>query len=334
RLGGEERKAVFEAAARVAVAAGVTNVHAIEGDAYRQLLGDPAEENRPLADLLALDLPLSITPFDNQIRSLADLDRVEARGVRHVGGDIFVDGVLGAAYMPGVARAALSAPYADGMGGTGHLLLSRETLAQLVQGAAARGQQVSVHAVGDRAIATVLDVLEQVASAGVDVPALRFRIEHGTLPADPDIDRAARLGVIFSMQPVFELRAGGPGRSFERRLGPERVTRTHPLRRLVSAGVCIAGGSDSPANPVAPIQGIRAALQHTRPDSRLTTCEVVAMFTRNAAFAAFQEGDRGAIREGGVADFVVLSDDPLRVAADAIEGIRVVETWHRGARVF
>ena len=66
-VGGEERKVVFEAT-RVAVAAGVTNVHPIEGDAYRRLLGDPPGENRPLADQLPLDLPLSITPFDNRIR--------------------------------------------------------------------------------------------------------------------------------------------------------------------------------------------------------------------------------------------------------------------------
>jgi len=333
-MDGSERRAVFAAGARTANAAGVTTVHAIEGGTDRQLAGDPPSPNLILDELVSLELPITVIPFDNQVRSLAELDRIAGQGRRHVGGDIFVDGVLGAAYMPGVNRAALFEPYADGDPGSGHLVIPRNLLSRLIARCAERGLQLSVHAVGDRAIATFLDAVEDAASSGADAASLRLRIEHGILPTPHDIERAGRLGIIFSTQPAFELSAGGPGKRYERRLGPQRVRRTHPLRELWEAGVCVVGGSDAPVNPIAPLQGIRAAVQHPFPDHRLSLAQAVSMFTRNAAFAAFGEGDHGTISEGRLADFVVLSDDLLAIEPDRIELVRVVETWHRGAKVF
>lgn len=277
-------------------------------------------------------LPITVIPLDSQLDSPADLARIAANGHQVAGGDLFFDGVLGAAYIPGMARAALDLPYTDGFGGNGHLLLDDAAATGFLREAARHGVSLGAHAVGERAIAQFLDGWERVTQENPEARALRPRIDHGILPRDADIARAGDLGVVFSMQPVFERRSGGPDGQYANRVGPDRVRRTHRFRSLRDAGVTLVGGSDSPLNRVAPLEGVEAAVHHSIEAERLTPLEALAMFTTGAAWAGWREQTRGTLAPGMDADFAVLSADPRE--RERLAECRVVETWHAGVRVW
>jgi hypothetical protein len=134
------------------------------------------------------------------------------------------------------------------------------------------------------------------------------------------------------MQPVFERRSGGPSGQYAGRVGADRARRTHRFRTLRNAGVVLAGGSDSPVNRIAPLEGVAAAVNHSVESERLSPLEALGMFTTGAAFAGWLEQDRGALSPGKLGDLAVLEGDPRD--RDALAGCRVVETWRLGKRLW
>ncbi len=333
-LGEEERRKALDAVAAQALASGVTCVHAIEGSRFGQLMGGRTEPNHPLERVLAAHLPLDVIPFDTQIHGLGDLGRIARAGLRHAGGDLLVDGTLGPGAIEGVARAALSLPYTDGIGGRGQLLATRERLRELVIVAVDQGLQLALHAVGDRAITLVLDAIEDVKRERPEVTNARLRIEHGVLPAESDVERAARLGIVFSVQPATELRFGGRRGHYADLLGELRVRRTNPLRELAAAGVRLAGGTASPLAPLSPLLGVVGAVLHPFEGHRLDREAAFALYTTGAAWAAFEEGRRGMLRPGFLADLVALDPDPFQLPVERLPEVQVSRTWRRGREVF
>ncbi len=170
-----------------------------------------------------------------------------------------------------------------------------------------RGIQVETHAIGDRGNRVALDQYEKAFAA---VPAAerpvadpRFRIEHAQVVADADIPRFAKLGVIASMQTSHAISdmLFAPAR-----LGPERIGGAYAWRKFLDAGATIAGGTDAPVEAGDPRVEFYAAIARRTLegfagpdwglDQRLTREEAFAILTRNAAYAAFQEKDRGTHR--------------------------------------
>ncbi len=318
------------ATAQLALAQGVTTLHAIEGSFTGQGNGNQHRRNAMLDRLRPhlASLPITVVPLDSQLDSPKDLERIARDGGQIAGGDLFLDGVLGAAYVPGMARAALDEPYADGFGGNGDLLLDDVIVHDFLEASARHGISLGVHAVGERSIAQFLNAWKSVLAVHPEARMLRMRIDHGILPRAEDIDRAAELGVIYSMQPVFESRSGGPTGMYARRVGPERVKRTHAFKTLHDAGITLVGGSDSPVNAIEPLAGVRAAVAHSFPENSLELSDAIAMFTSNAAYASFREDDSGSISPGKQADFAVLSHDPRTL--EGLSKCQVVETWKAG----
>lgn len=325
---------VARAAALLALQEGTTTLHAIEGSFAGQAAGPRGRENHWLTQLQPAlgGLPITVISLDSQLDSSADLDRIAASGNRIAGGDFFLDGVLGAAYIPGMARAAIGEPYTDGQGGNGHLLLSDQIVAEFLLESARNGVSLGAHAVGERAIAQFLNAWAQVLQRMPDARSLRPRIDHGILPRDGDISRAAELGVLFSMQPVFEGRSGGPNGQYASRIGPERAQKTHRFRSLLDAGVTLVGGSDSPVNRIAPLEGIRSAVNHSVEAERLRPLEALAMFTTNAAYAGWMEKERGSLGPGTECDFAVLNCD-IRDPSQLADCL-VMETWRAGRKIW
>ncbi len=179
--------------------------------------------------------------------------------------------------------------------------------------AAESGWQACTHAIGDRGIRETLDAYGEAfaKSPGRD---LRFRIEHAQNPHPADIPRFAALGVIASMQPTH---ATSDMRWAEARVGPERAKTAYALRKFLRAGVRIAGGSDFPVEGEDPLRGLYAAVTRQdeaerpeggwHPEERMTREEAIRAFTIDAAYAAFEEKEKGSIEPGKLADFVVWS---------------------------
>jgi len=245
----------------------------------------------------------------------------------------FVDGSLGS------HTAAFDEPFTDTPKDRGFFVNTPEDLYTWTSGADRAGLQVSVHAIGDRAIATQLDIFERVAKENGPRDR-RFRIEHAQHFAARDVPRMAQLGVIASMQPYHAI---DDGRWAEKVIGP-RIALTYAFKSLVDAKATLAFGSDWFVAPPTPIEGIYAAvtrrtLDDAHPDGwvpaqKITVEDALVAYTRGSAYAAFEEADKGILAPGRLADLVILDQDLRRIAGPDIRTAKVVRTIVGGRTVF
>lgn len=246
----------------------------------------------------------------------------------------FVDGSLGS------HTAAMDAPFADAPGDRGLLVNTPEDLYAWTKGADAAGLQVSVHAIGDRAISTQLDIFARVAMENGPRDR-RFRIEHAQHIAPVDLPRFGALGVIASMQPYHAI---DDGRWAEQLIGPVRIQTTYAFRSLLDAMGVVAFGSDWFVAPPTPIEGIYAAvtrrtLDEKNPDGwvpaqKVSVEEALWAYTRAGAYASFEEREKGIIAPGMLADLVLIDRDLRRVPAQEIRNARIVRTIVGGKTVY
>jgi hypothetical protein len=229
--------------------------------------------------------------------------------------------------------AAVSEPYLDTPGNTGIMYLSREELDRGVLTAHRAGFQVGVHAIGDRAISAVLDSYEAVLR---ELPKAdhRLRIEHCGICTPSILSRIKRLGVVPVPQPIFLY---GEGESYRAGLGEDRVKWAYPLKSFIDGGIVTPMSSDCPATSgvelISPLLGIYVAVTRKTdagrvlgPGQRIGIEDALRCYTLNSAYATFEEGAKGSIEPGKLADFAVLSDDPLRVKAEKIKDMSVEMT--------
>ncbi len=202
----------------------------------------------------------------------------------------------------------------------------------------AAGLQLCIHAIGDRAISTVLDMFGEVQRAHGPADR-RWRIEHSQHMASKDFDRYASLNVIASVQPYHAI---DDGRWAEKRIGPERVKTTYAFRTFLDHKVKLAIGTDWTVAPLNPLLTIYAAVTRATldgknpggwvPEQKLTVAEAVEGYTMGSAYAEFQENDKGSITPGKLADMVLLSDDIFSIVPAAIRDV-VVDTTIVGGKV-
>lgn len=238
----------------------------------------------------------------------------------------FVDGSLGS------HTAAFIEPYDDAPGDRGLFVNSAEDLHDWVRGADRAGLQVAVHAIGDRAIRTQLDIYEQVAQENGPRDR-RFRIEHAQHIAPDDIARFGTLRVIASMQPYH---AVDDGRWAEGLIGAERAKTTYAFRSLIDTGARLTLGSDWFVAPPTPLEGIDAAVNRRTldgknpggwvPEQKIAVAEALRGYTADAAYAVFAETTKGTIRKGMLADLTIVDRDLLEIAASELNQARVVAT--------
>jgi hypothetical protein len=217
---------------------------------------------------------------------------------------LYADGALGS------RGAALSAPYSDEPGSRGLEVTPSARLADVIRRAAKAGFQPCVHAIGDAAVTRMLDIYEQVLGAG---STLRPRIEHAQIVRPEDVPRFAKLGVIAAVQPTH-CTSDMPWAP--RRLGAERTPWAYRWRSLLAAGARLELGSDVPVESPDPRLGMWAAVTRRPPEGTgepgwnlpeaLTRAEAIAGFTAWPAYAAFEEGWRGAIAPALAADFTIV----------------------------
>ena len=238
----------------------------------------------------------------------------------------FVDGSLGS------HTAAMLQPFDDAPGDLGLFVNTPDDLYRWTSGADKAGLHVIVHAIGDRAIRTQLDIYQRVAREN-ERRDRRFRIEHAQHLHPDDVPRFAALGVIPSMQPYHAI---DDGRWAERVIGAERAKWTYAFRSLLDAKARVAFGSDWFVAPPTPLEGIYAAVTRRtldganpdgwHPEQRITVEEALRAYTRDAAYASFDEANRGTIASRMLADFVMLDRDITRIPPAELRDARVVMT--------
>jgi predicted amidohydrolase YtcJ len=224
----------------------------------------------------------------------------------------------------------------DGLLHAGMLFWAQDALDAAVKRAGEHGLQVAQHAIGNEAIAVALTALERGGRPLEGLPG-RPRLEHAMFLDAPLAARIADVGAIAVVQPylVYDL-----GDVLARTPPPDPV-RVKPLRTLLDRGVTLAGSSDYPVSHFDVLAAVRAAVtRRTRggsvcePEEALTVGQALHAYTVGGALALGVEHEAGTLEPGKRADIVVLSDDPRRVARDALTDVRVLRTYKGGRLVY
>ena len=242
-----------------------------------------------------------------------------------------LDGALGS------YGAWLLEPYFDNPGFTGQNTTAVATVDSIARLAKQHGMQLCVHAIGDRANRETLDLMATHLEEGHD---RRWRIEHSQHLHPDDIPRFAELGVIASMQGIH---CTSDALFAETRLGTERAREgAYPWRSLLDAGAVVTNGTDAPVEDVDPIESFYASVTRRRADGKatffaeqsMTRAEALHSYTAAPAYAAFQDDERGQLRPGLRADFVLLSNNLLTCEDGDILNTEVLGTYVDGRKMY
>ncbi len=320
----------LEAATSHVAVQGVTSVHHM-GSWDTLAVAQRARDNGTLKTRIYAAVPL------------VDWERLRDVVAEHGGGDAwlrygvlkgFVDGSLGS------HTAAFHAPFDDQPSDRGFFINTEEELHTWISGADAAGLHVVVHAIGDRANETLLDIFERVARDN-GARDRRFRIEHAQHLRPEDIPRFAELGVIASMQPYHAI---DDGRWAERYIGPVRIQTTYAFQSLLDAGATLAFGSDWTVAPATPVEGIYAAVTRRTlddanpdgwvPEEKISVEKALVAYTRNGAYASYEENEKGMLKPGFLADLAVLDRDLTRISSEEIRYAEIVMTIVGGEIVY
>ena len=253
-----------------------------------------------------------------------------ARRRRLDGLKLFLDGTLGG------HSACMHQPFADRPGSAGMLTLEPDEAFRRMVDAQDAGLIAAVHAIGDRANHTAMDLFDRLEREhGSPAPGVtaRHRVEHASVLDDATVEGFARLGVATVVQPIS---LQSERHWLDARVGPGRRARTYPYRSLLDAGVTVAGSSDAPIESAHVLAAVEAAVtRHDfEPAQAVSVAEALAMYTSGAAAVRGLAGEVGSIAVGQRADLVVLGADPHTVAPTTIGQIEVLATIVGGTEIF
>jgi predicted amidohydrolase YtcJ len=219
----------------------------------------------------------------------------------------------------GVEGAALEQPYASNPDSSGHLNWDPAVMAEVCAEAVRRGWRIGTHAVGDRAVRTLLDVYEAVVEEVGPLPPWTLVIEHGLLADAEQRARAVRGGFGIAVQhPIL----WNMGSEMLVTWGPERTRRVNPLDEWLAAGADLAAGTDvvRPFNPMTNVWGMvtrgtkSAGVQG--PEHAIDTATALELYTLGTARLNHEQDRLGSITPGKLADLVAYSADPLTADPD------------------
>ena len=248
-------------------------------------------------------------------------------GGHRIGGiKLFADGTFGS------HTAFLSEPFADQPDKTGWLTMDEPEMYRRMAFAHCAGLQVAVHAIGDAAIRSCLNLFDRLVQQHPRADC-RHRLEHASLVDASILHDIRRLGVVVSTQPQF---IHSEKHWLHARLGNRRAQWTYPFRAFVDAGVVVAGASDAPIESTDVLHAIQCCVTREgfEIQQAITAKQAVRMFTQNAAYAQFEESVKGSLSQGKRADLVVLCSNPLACAPEKIAEIHVERTVCGGRVIY
>jgi len=276
------------------------------------------------------------------VAKISDAEELARMGVHTGFGDdhlkfgavkMFSDGGMGAR----TAAIYPPAPVGQPQSNLGLLIWKPEDLQKAQYILASAGWQLSTHAIGDRAIDEVLDgYAATVKKLNLQDP--RFRVIHCGISTPRLLQRLAEQHVVVDADPAFVYWIG----SYFERYGFERARWAYPTKSYFDHGIVAGAGSDTPVTPISPWWGLWAAVVRQEvnsgkvlsPDERVTVTQALEMYTRNGAYAGFEEKQKGSLEVGKFADFIVIDRDVLAVPSDELKQVRVLHTFVDGQSVY
>lgn len=305
---------------------GITSLHNMDGNFYQLELLD---------ELKADDRLLCRTQVPFHLKRHHSLDKLdEAAEMRRRYHDamlwsgrvkMFMDGVIDS------RTAFVLRDYPEDPGNTGSPLFSSDHFNAACIRSDANGLQISVHAIGDAAVRRTLDGYEAACKAN-GVRDSRHRIEHVEVLHPQDLPRLANLGVIASMQPLHSPRSGffpapPPGHI----LHEDQLPLSFAWQTIRETGATLIFSTDWPVVPVEVMPSIKGAciyreLGRSWGDQRQSLHDALAGYTKDAAFAEFNEQHKGRLKAGMLADIVVMSDDLQTMPVEDLDKASAVLT--------
>ncbi len=239
---------------------------------------------------------------------------------------LLLDGSLGA------RTSYMRKPYADDPSTQGIPLFTEESLYELTRISHAAGFPIAAHAIGDGAIEMLLNTVARL-QAESPRPDPRHGVVHCQITDEAQLKRIAQLGMQAYVQPIF-VRADQ--HITEARVGAQLAKTSYAWKTLLGLGINISGGSDCPVEPFDLLPNLACAVTRTdptmpgakpwHPEQCLSVEEAVRAFTQGAAYASFEEDERGTLSVGKVADFAVLSRDIFTINPNEIGSTKVEMT--------
>ncbi|GIO06778.1 amidohydrolase [Brevibacillus reuszeri] len=328
-----EYKKGLRMASKDFVAAGITSVHDAGGygpENYRAMQ-KAVQEGDVKVRIYAIIC--SLNQSEDFVRKMIEAGLVTGTGdnrFRIGPAKVFTDGASIAPTM------AMREPFTSKPQDYGILYYEQDELNTILGEAHAKGFQITAHAQGDRAIEMLLNCFEAALEAHPRENH-RHRIEHAGVSAPDLLRRMADLGVVPIPNPAFIYDYGD---SYVKNIG-ERVGHMFPARDQFDLKIIAAGASDSPVTDFNPLIGIHAAVnrqsksgQVVGDNQRVSVMEGIRMFTWNGAYASFEEGIKGSIEPGKLADLVVLDGNILDTPKERIKEMKVEMTMIDGEIVY
>lgn len=336
KLTAAQIKPLLERAAAIANQSGVTSIH----DAAIGMEGNGSEIVRAYREL-ARDGQLNVRAYLTLIYTLYEQfdqlgmgtgfgsDRAQLGSIK-----LFQDGSIQG--YTGWLSTAYHSRQDDGH--VGKPIMDQKTLDDHVEKYHASGLQIAIHGNGDAAIESIITAVER-AQEKCSRKDPRHLLIHCQTVRDDQLARMKSCGLMPSFFVEHVYYWGDRHRDVF--LGPERAARIDPLASCLKAGLPFTLHSDLPVTPMAPFHSIHTAVNRmTRngellgPDERISVHDALKAYTTWAAMAGFEEDKKGSIAPGKLADWIVVSDNPLTVDSEKLKEIKVLETVVGGRKVY
>lgn len=230
----------------------------------------------------------------------------------------------------------MSEPYEGRPDDYGLLYMTEEEIFQSVENAHRNDFQVAIHANGDVTIKMVLDAYERAQTLWPRADT-RHRIEHCSLVNPELLSRIRDLGVIPAPFYTYVHYHGNKWVDY----GEERMRWMFAHKSFLDYGIPVAPASDYTPGPYEPLMAIQSMVTRKDfdgrvwgPNQRISIEDALKICTINGAYASFEEGIKGSITTGKLADFVILTDAPQDVDPDQIKHIEIVRTVVGGKTMY
>lgn len=260
-------------------------------------------------------------------KGVVKTDRLNVRSVK-----FYADGALGS------RGAAMKEPYSDKHNHFGALLSSLSDIQTLAKRIAATDYQLNSHAIGDSANYVILKTYKEALGNQKD---RRWRIEHAQIVDPNDFNHFDTHNILPSVQPTH---ATSDMYWAQDRVGEERIKGAYAYRKLLDQSKMLALGTDYPVEQVNPFLTFYAAVSRKDTsgypengflvDQALSREETLRGMTIWAAFANFEEKEKGSLETGKAADFIILDQDLMKVAIEKVPEMRVSATYSNGEMVY
>lgn len=243
------------------------------------------------------------------------------------------DGALGA------RTALLSIPYADDPTTEGLPVFDEKTIADLVCMAHKGNMQCAVHAIGDKCLDWVLNAYDKALSS-IKRRDHRHGIVHCQITRPDQHKRMAKIGVHVYAQTIF---IDYDSRIVESRVGENLASSSYSWKTLMKDGISVSNGTDAPVEKPDALRGIQCSITRRSvgskdkpylPEQAFTVKEALDSYTIRSAEGSFEEGIKGYIKPGMLADFVILDEDPFETNIENIHSIPVNATYLEGKCVY